>query len=61
MQGWGRPGTGREQKSVWETGSGEEVKKTAPGRGLESSVYKIYTFSPSIFPRTILFPPASSS
>lgn len=51
-----------EEGGIWEVGSGEEVKRTAPGRGLEASLYEIYTSPPppSIFPRTILFPLASS-
>lgn len=58
-EAWDRQGA--EEGGVWEIRSGEEVKRTAPGRGLEASLYKIYTFPLSIFPRTILFPPASSS
>lgn len=59
-EAWDRQGA--EEGGIREIGSGEEVKRTAPGRGPEASLYEIYTSPPplSIFPRTILFSPESS-
>lgn len=55
---WAGGGVGGEEGGGWETGRGEEeVKRTAPERGSEASLYKIYIYisPPTSFSSCIIF------